>query len=74
MERIGLVERKIELMPYDPDWIMLFATEAGLLRRIFGQEVVAVHHIGSTSIPGMTAKPIIDILLEVRVSGARGYI
>ena len=60
------MERKIELRPYDPEWIRLFATEAGLLRRIFGQEVVAVHHIGSTSIPEMKAKPIIDILLEVR--------
>lgn len=58
--------RKIEVLPYDLAWIDLFTTEARLLRLKFGQEVVAVHHIGSTSIPGMKAKPIIDILLEVR--------
>ena len=61
------MKRIIEVLPYEPDWIGLFATEAGLLRRVFGREVVAIHHIGSTSIPGMKAKPVIDILLEVRV-------
>ena len=58
--------RAIEVVPYDPGWIALFASEAKLLRAVFGHEVVAVHHIGSTSIPGMKAKPIIDVLLEVR--------
>lgn len=60
------MNRIIEVAPYDPGWIALFAGEAELLRSVFGEEVVAVHHIGSTSIPGMTAKPIIDMLLEVR--------
>ncbi len=60
------MKRTIEVVPYDPDWIRLFATEAGLLRRVFGREVVAIHHIGSTAVPGMQAKPVIDILLEVR--------
>lgn len=60
------MKRIIEVLSYDPEWIKLFEVEAGLLRSIFGQEVAAIHHIGSTSIPGMKAKPIIDILLEVR--------
>jgi GrpB-like predicted nucleotidyltransferase (UPF0157 family)/GNAT superfamily N-acetyltransferase len=61
-----MMARNIEILPYDPAWIELFTTEAKLLRSLFGQEVIAVHHIGSTSIPGMKAKPVIDILLEVR--------
>ena len=60
------MKRIIEIVPYDPAWIELFTIEARLLRSVLGQEVVAVHHIGSTSIPGMKAKPVIDILLEVR--------
>ena len=60
------MKRVVEVVPYDPGWIGLFEGEAELLRSVFGREVVAIHHIGSTSIPGMTAKPIIDVLLEVR--------
>ena len=60
------MKRIVEVLPYDPGWIALFAAEASLLRSVFDHEVVAVHHIGSTSVPGMKAKPIIDVLLEVR--------
>ena len=59
------MSRKIKVLPYDPEWIRLFNSETELLGGLFGQEVSAIHHIGSTSIPGMKAKPIIDILLEV---------
>lgn len=58
--------RVVEVLPYDPGWITLFEREANFLQTIFEGEVLAVHHIGSTSIPGMNAKPIIDVLLEVR--------
>jgi GrpB-like predicted nucleotidyltransferase (UPF0157 family) len=58
--------REIELSTHDPAWRAEFDTEAALLVEVFGQEVVAVHHIGSTAIPGILAKSIIDILLEVR--------
>ncbi len=57
---------QIEVRPYDPTWPARFEAEAALLRTILGTEVVTVHHIGSTSIPGIKAKPIIDILLEVQ--------
>jgi GrpB-like predicted nucleotidyltransferase (UPF0157 family) len=60
------MKRVVEIVPYDARWIGRFEEEADLLRSIFGEEVAAVHHIGSTSIPGMMAKPIIDVLLEVR--------
>ncbi|MEP3278747.1 MAG: GrpB family protein [Stappiaceae bacterium] len=53
------------VIPYDPVWKQSFANEASALRAVLGEHVQSIHHIGSTSIPGMRAKPIIDILLEV---------
>ncbi|MEJ8544685.1 GrpB family protein [Brevibacillus borstelensis] len=58
--------RIIEVLPYDEGWVALFEREEALLRRIFSEELVAIHHIGSTSIKGMKAKPIIDIMPVVK--------
>ncbi|MFZ2488226.1 MAG: GrpB family protein [Anaerolineae bacterium] len=58
--------RQIEIVPYDPHWPQLFAAEAARLREVFGAELLALHHIGSTAVPGLAAKPIIDILPVVR--------
>ena len=57
--------RKVEVVPHNPNWPMLFQSEAGKLAAILGEEVLAIHHIGSTAIPDMSAKPIIDILVAV---------
>jgi GrpB-like predicted nucleotidyltransferase (UPF0157 family) len=57
--------RKVQVVPYDAEWVRLFEKERGLLERVIGAIVVDVHHIGSTSIPHMAAKPIIDLLIEV---------
>lgn len=51
---------------YDPAWKGLFELEAVLLRRIWGDAAFALHHIGSTAIPGMISKPVVDVLVEVR--------
>lgn len=51
---------------YSPDWPAEFEREAARLRTLLGDELVFVHHIGSTSVPGLAAKPIIDLLPEVR--------
>ena len=58
--------RKIEVVPYDPDWPNLFKIEADRIIAVFGPEVVAIHHVGSTAIPNICAKPIIDVLVEVQ--------
>jgi len=58
--------RSIEVVPYDPHWRVLFEREARELVEIFGEEVVAIHHVGSTAIPNISAKPIVDVLVEVR--------
>jgi GrpB-like predicted nucleotidyltransferase (UPF0157 family) len=53
----------IELRDYDPDWPRLFDREAARIRSILGDQVVRLEHVGSTSVPGLAAKPIIDIVL-----------
>ncbi|WP_114165350.1 GrpB family protein [Exiguobacterium sp. TNDT2] len=58
--------RKVEVVPYDSIWATKFEEEAAKLQRLFESELVAIHHIGSTSVPGLDAKPIIDIMPVVR--------
>jgi GrpB-like predicted nucleotidyltransferase (UPF0157 family) len=56
---------KIELTDYNPDWIEEYRRTKELLLCSFGYKVTAIEHIGSTSVPLLGAKPIIDILLGV---------
>jgi GrpB-like predicted nucleotidyltransferase (UPF0157 family) len=58
--------RRIRVVPYDPGWSRLFEVEADRIASILGPEVVVIHHVGSTAIPGISAKPIIDMLVVVR--------
>lgn len=58
--------RDVIVVDYDPRWPVRFAGEAARLAPVLGDILVAIHHIGSTSIPGMAAKPIIDIMPVVR--------
>jgi len=58
--------REVEVVPHDPEWKDAFEAEAKHIGAALGENVVAVHHIGSTSIPNIYAKPVIDILVEVR--------
>ena len=52
----------IVVTAWSPVWTERFAQEAAAIRRILGANCAAVHHIGSTAVPGLCAKPIIDIL------------
>ena len=54
--------RKIEIVPYDENWKQLYKREKIILKNIFAENAVGIHHIGSTAVPGLSAKPIIDIL------------
>lgn len=59
-------EDRIELGPYDASWPAQFAAEERAIRSALGDRVVCdVHHVGSTAVTGLAAKPIIDIILEV---------
>ena len=62
---IGQLERNFELVPYQSEWSDHFDREADLLRSILGINALQIEHIGSTSIPGMVAKSIIDIMVAV---------
>jgi GrpB-like predicted nucleotidyltransferase (UPF0157 family) len=55
----------VRVVPHDPNWRHAFDLEAVRIVQALGEPVVRVHHIGSTAIPGIVAKPVIDILLEV---------
>lgn len=55
----------IELVNYDSNWVNLFKKEAERIKSILGNKVIQLEHVGSTSIPDLCAKPIIDILLVV---------
>ena len=57
--------RLIEVVEYSAEWPVRYEHEAERLRPAFGTALVAMHHTGSTSVPGLAAKPVIDILVEV---------
>ena len=63
---IGLRRGTVQLADYDPDWPVEFEKEKRLLERAFGDRVVAIEHVGSTAVPGLSAKPIIDIEIGLR--------
>jgi len=58
--------REMNVVPYDPSWPALFAQEKAVLKSILGEMIVDVQHFGSTAIPGMSAKPTIDVMVLVR--------
>ena len=62
---IGQHKRDLTVVPYRSGWPELFEQEAGLLQRALGEKAQRTEHIGSTAIPGMAAKPIIDIMVAV---------
>jgi len=55
----------VELVEYDPEWPELYRREEAKIRGALGDRAVRVEHAGSTSVPGLAAKPVIDVVLEV---------
>lgn len=56
----------IKVVPYDSAWPSLFAVEKKAIEKILKDNSLAIYHIGSTAVPGLSAKPIIDIMVAVR--------
>jgi GrpB-like predicted nucleotidyltransferase (UPF0157 family) len=56
--------RKMEVHSYDSAWPSLYHAASARLKGAFGAQLLAVHHIGSTSVPGLAARPTIDIMVE----------
>ncbi len=64
-ENITLDTSHTVLEPYNPEWVIKYEQEVAKLQEIFGEKLTQIEHIGSTSIPGLSAKPIIDIAVEI---------
>jgi GrpB-like predicted nucleotidyltransferase (UPF0157 family) len=58
-------KRKYSIENYDPSWILKFEEIKKMLDTVFGNKALSINHVGSTSIPGMKAKPLIDVLIIV---------
>ena len=56
----------IVIAPYQPEWPKKFSREAFFIRLMIGRYITMIEHIGSTAVPGLAAKPIIDILIGVK--------
>jgi GrpB-like predicted nucleotidyltransferase (UPF0157 family) len=61
-------DSQITLVEYDADWPNLFEREARRICSALGNKALQIEHVGSTSVPGLCAKPIIDMLLVVKDS------
>ena len=59
---LGTQGGRIEIVEYNPGWPPLFDREAAAIREACGPRVVEVHHVGSTAVPGLAAKPILDMM------------
>lgn len=60
LEAVGGRDARVEVVPYNPDWPSRFATEAERVERVV--PALDLHHIGSTAVPGLAAKPIVDMM------------
>lgn len=59
------------IVAYNPRWPMMYEEERRTILRAIGSEVIAIEHVGSTAVPGLAAKPVLDILVGIRrLSGA----
>ncbi|WP_088041636.1 GrpB family protein [Bacillus sp. EAC] len=59
-------EVNVVVTNYDENWVKLFTIEAKKIREVLGNEIIDIHHIGSTSVPNLKAKPIIDLMPIVK--------
>ncbi len=63
----------VEIVPYDPAWAAIYEREQQAIARALGAYVVRLEHIGSTSVSGLSAKPVVDLQAEVIDLRSRGF-
>jgi GrpB-like predicted nucleotidyltransferase (UPF0157 family) len=56
----------IQIVPYTASWPLAFESEAAALQRVLGAQAIRIDHVGSTAVPGLAAKPVIDIQVSVQ--------
>jgi len=59
-------KRRVGVVSYNPNWKKMYKEESEKIKNILNDIIIDIHHIGSTAIPGIKAKPVIDILVEVK--------
>ena len=62
---LGLQRGRVQLVPYTPEWATLFQTERARLQQALGADALDIQHIGSTAVPDLAAKPILDLGVAV---------
>jgi GrpB-like predicted nucleotidyltransferase (UPF0157 family) len=62
-ENFGTINNEIDVVPYSSEWVNAFECESTRIRKLCQNLVGEIEHIGSTSIPGISAKPILDLML-----------
>lgn len=60
-----MAERIMNIVEHDPRWEKMFEVEKAILKKVFNENIIKIEHIGSTSVPDLAAKPIIDIIIIV---------
>jgi GrpB-like predicted nucleotidyltransferase (UPF0157 family) len=68
----GIEKREVVIVDYNPLWPEKFQKHSAIIARALGPKALCIEHAGSTSVPGLAAKPIIDILVVVEDSGDEG--
>jgi GrpB-like predicted nucleotidyltransferase (UPF0157 family) len=68
-----MIENTLEIVAYDPAWPAQYDQERARLLAALGPAIAEIHHIGSTAVPGLCARPIIDILLTVDPEQSADY-
>jgi len=59
-------KRRVEVVSYSPNWKDMYKEESEKIKNVLSDIIIDIHHVGSTAIPGIKAKPVIDILVEVK--------
>ena len=62
---LGITKGTVRIVPHQPEWERVFQLEQKLLERIFAGNALAIEHVGSTAVPALQAKPIIDLAVRV---------
>jgi GrpB-like predicted nucleotidyltransferase (UPF0157 family) len=70
----GLGRREVRLVPHDPRWAQAYQREAERLQEALGAHALEIAHIGSTAVPGLPAKPLLDIMVAITSLEERGEV
>ena len=67
-------KRRLGVVSYNPNWKDMYKEESEKIKNVLSNIIIDIHHIGSTAIPGIKAKPVIDILVEAKdIEGVDQY-